>query len=359
MKSPRISVVVDSYNQERFIEQAVVSVLEQDLSPEDFEIIAIDDGSTDRTPEILKKFESRVRCYRKQNGGQASALNAAIPRTSAEFVAFLDGDDWWEKTKLSTILDAFAKHPGVAAVGHGFYEVYGSAPPTQMFLSDKTCLLDLSSKEAARIASLGRTLLGTSRLTVKRTVLDRIGPIPSELVFCADTPILTLSLALGGAVIIDKPLCNYRHHGENLFSQDSLEPAKLRRKADILEFLLGYLGRRLSELNVPSDIVGELFDADEVELSRLRLQLGDRSRWRTLQTEMRDLRTTYQNPSLAYLFFKSLVAVTSVVLSPARFYRLRSWYGAKDLARIRGLFAEANPTVSPSIFQHRPVVKSE
>ncbi|MGH7836756.1 MAG: glycosyltransferase family 2 protein, partial [Candidatus Binataceae bacterium] len=79
MGQPIISVVVDTYNQERYIEQAIVSVLEQDFPAADMEILVVDDGSTDRTPEIVHKFAPRVRLLRKKNGGQASAFNAAIP----------------------------------------------------------------------------------------------------------------------------------------------------------------------------------------------------------------------------------------------------------------------------------------
>jgi glycosyltransferase involved in cell wall biosynthesis len=355
MNSPRISVIIDSFNQEKFIEQAVHSVLRQDLPPDEFEIIAVDDGSTDRTPEILKDFEPRIRLYRKQNGGQASALNVAIAETSAEFVAFLDGDDWWDESKLSVILEAFARYPNAAAIGHGFYEVYGDAPAQEMFLPDRTRVLDLSSREAARIASLGRTLLGTSRLALRRSVLDRIGPIPPELVFCADTPLLTLSLALGGAVVIDRPLCFYRRHDDNLFMQNSQEPAKVRRRAETLAFLLDYLTPRLDQLGVDREIIKELFAADEVELARLRVQLRGRRSWSSARAEIKDLRTSYRNPGAAYWLFKSFVAVVSLVLPPAKFERVRKWYTANRLSRVRGWFAAAEPVVSPSIFRRHPV----
>src|SRR5438445_8800501 len=108
MTRPYVTVLIDTYNHERFIEQAIVSVLEQDFPAADREIIVVDDGSTDRTPEIVKKFEPRVRLLRKENGGQASAFNAGIPECQGEIVAFLDGDDWWAPGKLQAVARAMA-----------------------------------------------------------------------------------------------------------------------------------------------------------------------------------------------------------------------------------------------------------
>src|SRR5258705_12191269 len=104
---PLVSVLVDTYNQERYIEQAIVSVLEQDFPPDDYEIVVVDDGSTDGTREIVRKFEPRVRLLRKDNGGQASAFNAAVPELRGEIIAFLDGDDWFAPAKLSAVMKEF------------------------------------------------------------------------------------------------------------------------------------------------------------------------------------------------------------------------------------------------------------
>src|SRR6266852_5119198 len=87
-----VSVLIDTYNHERFIEQAIVSALEQDFPAGEREIIVVDDGSTDSTAEITRKF--------KPHGGQASAFNAGIPECKGEIVSFLDGDDWWVANKI-------------------------------------------------------------------------------------------------------------------------------------------------------------------------------------------------------------------------------------------------------------------
>ena len=119
MARPLLSVLIDTYNHEKFIEQAVVSVLEQDFPMGDTEILVVDDGSTDKTRQILRKFEPRIRILQKQNGGQASAFNLAIPQCKGELIAFLDGDDWWTRDKLRTIVPIFESQRDIGGVGHG------------------------------------------------------------------------------------------------------------------------------------------------------------------------------------------------------------------------------------------------
>src|SRR5580700_4981252 len=111
MAKPFVSVLIDTYNHERFIEKAIVSVLEQDFPSADREILVVDDGSTDRTPEILREFSSQVSVFSKSNGGQASAFNVGIPKCRGEIIVFLDGDDWWAPGKLRRVAHLMASDP--------------------------------------------------------------------------------------------------------------------------------------------------------------------------------------------------------------------------------------------------------
>ena len=90
---PSVTVLIDTYNHERFIERAIRSVLEQDMPMDDVEILVVDDGSSDRTPEIVLQFEPRVRLIRKVNGGQASAFNLGFAHARGAIISTLDGDD--------------------------------------------------------------------------------------------------------------------------------------------------------------------------------------------------------------------------------------------------------------------------
>jgi glycosyltransferase involved in cell wall biosynthesis len=138
MSKPYVSVLIDTYNHERFIERAITSVLEQDMLMDDVEILIVDDGSSDRTPEICRKFEPRARLLRKPNGGQASAFNYALPQTQGEIIAMLDGDDWWAKQKLRRALETLDEYPAVGIVGHGYYEVYSDGRPNGMAIPGDT-----------------------------------------------------------------------------------------------------------------------------------------------------------------------------------------------------------------------------
>jgi glycosyltransferase involved in cell wall biosynthesis len=354
-----VTVIIDTYNHESYIEQAIVSVLDQDFLACETEIIVVDDGSTDRTAEIVSGFEPRVRLIRKSNGGQASAFNAAISQAHGEIIAFLDGDDWWAREKLSVVLDAFEKHPEVAAVGHGYYEVRDNNPPSEMVVAEKTCHIDLSSAKAAAVANLGRTMLATSRLTVRRRVLDRIGTLPSTLVFCADGPILILSLALGGAIILERPLCYYRLHDGSLFAHNAADSAKALGKAHMLDILVDYLAVRLVEFNVPVSSSSVILAEFQNEIDRLRLKFSQRGRKKCFQIEMRELGTSYRNANLRYILFKCLVGLTALIFSPRRFYEIREWYSRKNLKRFRNQFAGSEPALSHILFQRRPVARQD
>ena len=359
MSKPRISVLIDTYNHERYIEQAIVSVLEQDFPREEIEIVVVDDGSTDSTPSIVEKFLPRIRYIRKQNGGQASAFNAAIPELRGSIVAFLDGDDWWATQKLSVVAETFQANPGIAAVGHGFYEVRGTEPAREMFVPAKTCLLDLRSVEAARLADAGLVLLGTSRLSIRREVLNRIGALPEELVFCADSPLIAFALALGGAVILDRPLCYYRQHSQNLFAPIAIDGATERRRFEQLRFLFSYVPPRLAEFGVAPDVIDAFVESPRVEFERAKLYSGEGGRLEVFRTERRRFQAYYQNRSTGYRLFEFAVGACALILPPRNFYQLLHWYGRHNFARLRSAFGKAESKVPPAFFQRLPVSPSD
>ena len=101
---PRVSIVIPAYNAAATIRATIESVLAQTFS--DFEIIAVDDGSTDRTREILHEFGAQVRLIEQHNNGPAAARNAGARASSGEYLAFLDADDLWRPTLLQRAIEA-------------------------------------------------------------------------------------------------------------------------------------------------------------------------------------------------------------------------------------------------------------
>lgn len=109
-----ISVIIPVYNREKYIAEAIESVLAQTYKP--LEIIVINDGSTDNSAEIIKNFGSKIKYFDQVNSGLANTLNKGINLTNGEFIAFLDSDDLWVKNKLSLQMAIFANNPDVDIV---------------------------------------------------------------------------------------------------------------------------------------------------------------------------------------------------------------------------------------------------
>jgi glycosyltransferase involved in cell wall biosynthesis len=116
--SPTVTVVVPAYNAERYIMQAVASVLGQSL-PE-LEVIVVDDGSTDGTRAVLTQVaDPRFSVIADSNHGPAHARNQGCRAASpgSRYIAFLDADDWWDADKLREQVHFLEQHPELAAAG--------------------------------------------------------------------------------------------------------------------------------------------------------------------------------------------------------------------------------------------------
>ena len=109
------------YNAERFVAEAVSCVLAQ--THPDVELIVVDDGSTDRSQEVLRGFGERVRVLTQANQGPYPARNQGLRHATGEFVAFLDADDWWSTDCLEKLHSALAAHPAAALAYCGWQNV--------------------------------------------------------------------------------------------------------------------------------------------------------------------------------------------------------------------------------------------
>jgi glycosyltransferase involved in cell wall biosynthesis len=225
---PLVTALIDTYNQGRFIEEAIESVLAQDYPRERMEILVVDDGSTDDTTERVKRFGARIRYIRKANGGQASALNLGFSESRGEIIALLDGDDTWHAHKLTAITRTLETNPNAVLAYHpmAFFNA-----TTRQTLTNNTFFpvsgRILSSMESA----LRYGSVSTSNMALQRKVVERLSPIPEGMRIYADSYLAYLAVFLGPVVAVNEPLTRYRIHGDNLASCTSAPPDALLRRS--------------------------------------------------------------------------------------------------------------------------------
>src|SRR5712692_6205416 len=117
VKRDMISCIVPVFNGERYLAEALESILKQSYRP--LEIIVVDDGSTDGTANVVARYGAKVRCLRQPNSGPAIARNLGLSAATGEFVAFLDADDLWHPEKLERQMARFQARPELdACVAH-------------------------------------------------------------------------------------------------------------------------------------------------------------------------------------------------------------------------------------------------
>lgn len=325
MSKPFVTVLIDTYNHESLISDAINSVLGQDFEVSEREILVVDDGSTDNTPDIVRKYEPHVRLLRKANGGQASAFNAGIREAQGEIVAFLDGDDFWAERKLAAVVEAFAANPSVGLVGHGLTEVY----------SDGRCRIECPSRPYRfRISSVGearqfrmlRGFLGTSRMSYRRAILHEIGAVPESLKFEADEYLFTLAGFLTEILFLNRSLTFYRLHGGNLYQIASRNDLAARKKYEVIAALAQLLPEKLKKHGIQSEseIARTVLECVEVEADVLRLVLDSGFPWETILTEMKVMRVFHNDASSLQRLFSCLRLIPAIALPARTYYRWRS-----------------------------------
>jgi len=205
--SPKISVIIPSYNAARFVAEAVASALGQTLPP--LEVIVVDDGSTDETEAVLRSFGERIRHIRQPNGGPAVARNRGIRESRGELIAFLDADDVWLPEKLEKQWRCLQNHQAAGLV-HSNLLVWDDE-------TGETTPGDDGRRERSG-ACYGKlfTRSGVTPSTVllKRECLDRVG-VFDETIREASTEDYDLFLRIARRyefAFVDEPLILYRRH---------------------------------------------------------------------------------------------------------------------------------------------------
>jgi glycosyltransferase involved in cell wall biosynthesis len=208
--NPKVSVVIPAYNAEEYLTETIRSVFAQTYR--DYEIIAVDDGSTDNTLRALRRFEPRIKVLTKPNGGPASARNLAINNSTGEYIAFLDSDDIWIRDKLEEQVAFLDKNTEMGLL-------FGEA---LMFVDEKG-----EKKIQGKIGYTGdpgfcQLLYGdfipNSTVIIRRSCVDKIGLLneSKELIAAEDYEYWMRIAKVFPIAGIPRPLVYYRIREGNL-----------------------------------------------------------------------------------------------------------------------------------------------
>lgn len=230
MDNPKVSIIIPVYNGGNFIEKGLNSVLAQTYK--DFEVLIINDGSTDDSLSIIEKWIAKtaevvhVQVFSIENSGVSSARNLGIEKSKGDYIAFLDCDDYWEPRKLETQISILEKeHEYVGSITNFFVvrTLHNGELRKFRLISHK----NIASLRYGWFSLLGNGGLISSSLVYRKNLEFKFS---SELSTAADLDFF-LNLSSDGKIqLVDEPLVNYRVHG----SQMHLSAEKLIHDYELL-----------------------------------------------------------------------------------------------------------------------------
>ncbi|MEZ4485267.1 MAG: glycosyltransferase family 2 protein [Syntrophotaleaceae bacterium] len=234
-----VSILVNNFNYATFVKEAVLSVLDQ--SYQDFQIIIVDDGSTDTSRQVLEELagqDPRIKVEFKENGGQLSAFNRGVELARGEVITFLDADDFYKEDYLKNIVDVYHEFKDCDFLFTGLEEFDQSRQNVIQNFPHR--ITDLGY--TAFLTFFGYCWVGerTSAISMRRSLANKIFPIPLEddwRIRADDSVIWLASLVGGRKFYLAEPLVNYRVHGSNLhFGKNECLEDKYRRRVQLAKF---------------------------------------------------------------------------------------------------------------------------
>jgi glycosyltransferase involved in cell wall biosynthesis len=207
MTKPLVSIVTPSFNQGKFIEETIKSVLLQDYPH--MEHIVIDGGSTDGTTEILKKYEGRIQWTSEPDRGQADAVNKGFLKAKGEILGWLNSDDTYTSGAVSAVVEHFLSNPEIIMLYGDAHLIDGKGTVTGDYPSERFRLKNLAE----------RCFLSQPAVFVRKEVFERIGLLDIGLRTCMDYDYwIRVGKSYPETTIVylkGKFLANARSHSEN------------------------------------------------------------------------------------------------------------------------------------------------
>lgn len=282
----RVSVIIPTYNRAHYVSQAIDSVLAQ--THEDFEILIVDDGSTDNTREIVSRHieacGDKIRYFHKENGGCASARNAGLKTATGDFIAFLDSDDLFQPRKLEIQLALLRERPDCQFVYSDSIEFEEHGKTWISPVAAEDCLADFA------IEHFQTTAARASALLYRRKCIEHVGGFDETLRLNEDSDFLQRVAISFRGCYSDYPSVRVRHHsGSKSRDRVGIYRALLKSSENILREYpqfgqqLGPLAqKRRTEIRLLLVqhllLAGEYDEAREV-LRGVPVSLGRNYRW--------------------------------------------------------------------------------
>jgi glycosyltransferase involved in cell wall biosynthesis len=175
---PRVSVLIPSYNRAAYLVQALESVCAQAVAP--FEIIVIDDGSTDQTADVVRQFEPQVCFIRQDHLGVSAARNRGLAVAQGDLIAWLDADDVWEPTFLQTVVPLLEQNSQIGGIYTGFVHIDSQGNLLSQF-SQKVV------EPSALVSALTENnFIATPAMLARKTCYEQVGEFDPRLGICED-----------------------------------------------------------------------------------------------------------------------------------------------------------------------------
>ncbi|MBP2134452.1 glycosyltransferase involved in cell wall biosynthesis [Methanomicrobium sp. W14] len=229
---PLVTVVTPSYNQGKFIEETILSVLNQDYP--NIEYIVMDGGSTDETLEVLKKYNGRIVWFSEKDNGQTDAINKGLRMAKGEILAYLNSDDTYLPGAVSRAVNYFRENPDAKLLyGEGYH------------ITAEGEVIERYPTEPFDFNRLAETCYICQPTTFwKREVIETVGLFDDKLQFCMDYDYwIRVAEEYGGFDYLPEYLANSRFYQETKTMSKRLEA-----HAEVLEVMKNHFGKG----NVPS-----------------------------------------------------------------------------------------------------------
>lgn len=224
---PLVSVIIPTFNRAWAVGRAIDSVLEQDYRP--FELIVVDDGSTDQTAEILARYGDQLTVVCRENRGVSAARNAGVARAQGDLIAFLDSDDFWRPKKLTVQVDFFTSHPDALICQTGEIWVRNGRRVNPGRRHRKLSGMIFTP-------SLELCLVSPSAVMMRKTLFSMVGGFDEALPACEDYDLWLRVTRRYPVYLIDAPLVvKTGGHPDQLSAAPGLDQYRIRSILNLLE----------------------------------------------------------------------------------------------------------------------------